>query len=404
MTPLKTKDSRPLQVCYICSASLHNCYMLRTSCRRSEELLTQMLHSNTLESVKRQDAPTTTGRLRVTAVVHFSMGGVPEGNSAADVKAESPEVFVDVVVKREDAEGVQDCPPKENGAHSVGSDDDLPLDIVKNELQVDTSVSPRNEEPLAVTSSSLSNGVQAAVKVEHMIGDDKPFYFQCRACKKSFYERRRLNAHACPHADKKPYKCDVCDKRFQLKCRLMFHARKHCEEEPYRCSLCDKTFDKRYRLNYHVRAHTGEKPYQCEVCEKRFITKNYLSKHGRMHSSERPFECDVCSKTFKLKSNLVTHVRRHSDERPFRCHVCNKGFNYNGNLKKHIQIHTGERPHACEACGKRFINNSDLVKHRRTHSRSGEKPFRCERCHETFNYNSNFLKHKRERCRLSRTD
>ncbi|CAB3250999.1 unnamed protein product [Arctia plantaginis] len=89
--PLETKDSKPVLACYICWARLQNCYILRTNCLWSEELLTDMIKSNALQQFRPQDVPMAR-KLEVTPVRHISTVNVAEENSetfpAIDVKLE----------------------------------------------------------------------------------------------------------------------------------------------------------------------------------------------------------------------------------------------------------------------------------------------------------------------------
>ncbi|KAL6090810.1 hypothetical protein STEG23_013236 [Scotinomys teguina] len=75
------------------------------------------------------------------------------------------------------------------------------------------------------------------------------------------------------------------------------------------------------------------------------------------------------------------------------CRDCGKTFYRNSQLVFHQRTHTGETYFHCPICKKAFLRSSDFVKHQRTHT--GEKPCKCDHCGKGFSDLSGLRYHEK---------
>lgn len=165
------------------------------------------------------------------------------------------------------------------------------------------------------------------------------------------------------------HRCKDCGKTFHSRRGLCGHLQVHQGERKHQCSQCGKSFLYQSRLMHHLRSHNGKDGYSCRFCQRKFASKANLSVHLVSHTKEHPFQCTVCSLTFGNRAVLHTHLKTHSGEPRYTCTQCGKKFCDLGNFSRHKRIHTGERPYSCEVCGKSFIQSAHLKKHQLTHRR-----------------------------------
>lgn len=72
--------------------------------------------------------------------------------------------------------------------------------------------------------------------------------FQCKTCKKRFFNNSALACHAKTHyTEKKPFECPICKDTFDHVLKLKLHVPNHCENNTFTCPHCHKIF-KKYRF------------------------------------------------------------------------------------------------------------------------------------------------------------
>merc|ERR1712136_560164 len=70
-----------------------------------------------------------------------------------------------------------------------------------------------------------------------------------------------------------------------------------CDLRPFSCKICKKSFKNKRQLNAHMVVHTDIRPFSCQICGKRFKRRSYLTRHIDVHSII--YVCGVCGKKFK---------------------------------------------------------------------------------------------------------
>ncbi|XP_012497143.1 PREDICTED: zinc finger protein 708-like [Propithecus coquereli] len=222
------------------------------------------------------------------------------------------------------------------------------------------------------------------------IGENSYRYSKCETL---FSQSSNLKEGDLIHTEEKLYKCKECGKACNHISHLIQHQRIHTGEKPYKCKECGKAFYCSSHLTEHQRIHTGEKFYKCKTCTKSFTHSSHLIVHHRIHTGEKPYKCDECGKAFNQCSRLTIHKRTHTGEKPYKCKECGKGFKTSSEVTQHQRIHTGEKLYKCTICTKSFTRSSYLILHQAIHT--GERPYKCKECDKSFNYSSLLTQHQR---------
>merc|ERR1712228_153694 len=108
--------------------------------------------------------------------------------------------------------------------------------------------------------------------------------YECDVCQKQFYAKQDWRRHCREHTGERPFQCNQCNLAFKMNADLTKHIRQvYNKEKKFQCKVCKREFFNKANWREHCRIHTGEKPCKCEVCSKSFRTKRNLKSHKETH-------------------------------------------------------------------------------------------------------------------------
>ncbi|CAB3261201.1 unnamed protein product [Arctia plantaginis] len=107
-----------------------------------------------------------------------------------------------------------------------------------------------------------------------------PPQFACDQCDYKTSHKHDLVKHIRIHTGIKMYQCEYCTASYYTSSNLTMHTRRnHMKQRPFECSICRRTFFDRTKLNRHIDTHNDIKRFECEVCHACFTRRCYWKKH-----------------------------------------------------------------------------------------------------------------------------
>ena len=181
----------------------------------------------------------------------------------------------------------------------------------------------------------------------HLKVHDKPSYFVCDACGKTFNGNRSLTTHrkSClsglPLSVKENVKCRFCDSTFSTSMRKQTHEFKVHDINAQICSQCGHKSFGMSNFRRHMTKHSAKEIF-CEQCGKTFKSKLNLNlHHQKMHrpDSEKPHKCSYsdCTRAFVTLESLESHTNSHLGIKPYQCDVCQTRFQNSSNKRAHMK-------------------------------------------------------------------
>uniref|UniRef100_A0A7N9ART6 C2H2-type domain-containing protein n=1 Tax=Mastacembelus armatus TaxID=205130 RepID=A0A7N9ART6_9TELE len=179
----------------------------------------------------------------------------------------------------------------------------------------------------------------------------------------------------------------------------------------YQCSECDMSFTDGLLLISHLEDHGREEQEKrrntCIKCGRMFTSRSYLEKHMKnVHGTDDKYSCPDCSKVVHSLSDLEIHRTCHDLSRPYACKLCSQRFLSRMSLCISITGESDENENNSED------SDSDSAPYFPCHvcgktfptSESledhqlchlGEKPHECEECGRCFFQSSQLQQHQR---------
>ncbi|XP_026744239.1 zinc finger protein 22-like isoform X2 [Trichoplusia ni] len=108
----------------------------------------------------------------------------------------------------------------------------------------------------------------------------QPPQYACDTCDYKTWHKYDLVKHIRIHTGHKMYQCEYCTASYYTSSNLRSHIRRnHMHQRPHECNICRRTFFDRTKLNRHVDSHLEIKRFECEVCHACFTRRCYWKKH-----------------------------------------------------------------------------------------------------------------------------
>ena len=227
-------------------------------------------------------------------------------------------------------------------------------------------------------------------------GHERPVYFICLLCDKSYTRRNNLTRHINgTHMKQNKFQCQSCIKEFNCLDMLKDHLKKTQHSFKFDCQFCytkhvaESTLEmqrhfvtikenggrkktciteksKTERENNIDKALKSKK-YQCSKCGKKFTKKRSRDRHFQeKHSDKEQIKCPDCERIFSRKQHLDIHrTNAHGDfeQKEHHCCICRKTFKQKENMVRHKkQVHSGNK-YNCKECPASFARKEKLDIH-----------------------------------------
>lgn len=135
----------------------------------------------------------------------------------------------------------------------------------------------------------------------------------------------------------------------------------------YQCSECEQSFTDGLMLISHLEDHGREeqekKRNTCPKCGRVCTSHGHLEKHMKIHGVFKSISCPNCSKTFYTLSDLEIHMACHELTRPFVCKLCNLRFWTRPSLCNHYSEDHPNDIFTCRFCNKIYSVKKSLARH-----------------------------------------
>uniref|UniRef100_A0A7N8XHC2 C2H2-type domain-containing protein n=1 Tax=Mastacembelus armatus TaxID=205130 RepID=A0A7N8XHC2_9TELE len=291
------------------------------------------------------------------------------------------------------------------------------------------------EEPLDENCDDRrSEGSSVICRLDTALESDVSKQFFCRECDVSFLSKAGLTAHLRGHAMAPPFNCKTCKKGFWNKTLLRNHNRK-CRfglfsernsgkevEVPLKAEIdialndsvlvfkesskttgtgvlqtnfsCkDDSMDKSPQNSEEAEAQSSSSKekkavqYQCSECDMSFtdglLLISHLEDHGREEQEKRRNTCIKCGRMFTSRSYLEKHMKNvHGTDDKYSCPDCSKVVHSLSDLEIHRTCHDLSRPYACKLCSQRFLSRMSLCSH--YNEEHPDDVFSCRFCNKTY--------------------
>ncbi|XP_026149220.1 zinc finger protein 1035 [Mastacembelus armatus] len=300
------------------------------------------------------------------------------------------------------------------------------------------------EEPLDENCDDRrSEGSSVICRLDTALESDVSKQFFCRECDVSFLSKAGLTAHLRGHAMAPPFNCKTCKKGFWNKTLLRNHNRK-CRfglfsernsgkevEVPLKAEIdialndsvlvfkesskttgtgvlqtnfsCkDDSMDKSPQNSEEAEAQSSSSKekkavqYQCSECDMSFtdglLLISHLEDHGREEQEKRRNTCIKCGRMFTSRSYLEKHMKNvHGTDDKYSCPDCSKVVHSLSDLEIHRTCHDLSRPYACKLCSQRFLSRMSLCSH--YNEEHPDDVFSCRFCNKTYSVKKSLTRH-----------
>ncbi|KAM9852300.1 zinc finger protein 1035 [Aulostomus maculatus] len=258
------------------------------------------------------------------------------------------------------------------------------------------------EEPLDDTyAKHVSDGANVICKLDRTLSEI-PESLVCLRCNMSFANKAGLSGHLRMHSRTQPFNCRTCKKGFWNKSLLRNHTRK-CRfahfsvntttEVPVKAELDFSLTDS--VLVFRDGSHTTgtgvlQTNFSCKDDLMDECSQNTDENEAQSSSSKErkvvQYQCSECDRSFTdglmLISHLEDHGREEQEKKRNTCTKCGRVCSSQGNLEKHMKMHGITQKYSCPECPKMLYSQSDLEVHRTCHDPS--RPFACKQCSYRF--------------------
>lgn len=140
------------------------------------------------------------------------------------------------------------------------------------------------------------------------IKSHQPPRFACDHCDYKTWHKYDLAKHIRIHTGLKMYQCEYCTASYYTSSNLTSHIRRlHMHEKRHDCNICRRTFFDKTKLNLHLDSHLEIKRFACDICHAHFSRRCYWKKHLlRQHDIVTPRQRPGRQKTNVVIDALTT--------------------------------------------------------------------------------------------------
>jgi KRAB domain-containing zinc finger protein len=236
-------------------------------------------------------------------------------------------------------------------------DDDSNCTNLRNEIFVSRDYPKNNQYPLKMDGKKLRVTCRVCCATFKAISDYQDHFFMshvdeevkhhCKACKLSFDDRKKLQAHF--RETHEIFKCENCRRQFISQFLLDEHKKEHEFKDRLMCIHCGKLYANRISLNAHTDAQHSNKRFECDMCDKSYSFKAALYKHRRwVHLEGKKHKCSECKYMARTKYEVKLHYGHHhtfqrtNAKEKYYCNICGITFPNASTLSRHSLIqHNG---------------------------------------------------------------
>lgn len=296
------------------------------------------------------------------------------------------------------------------------------------------------EEPLdEISVDHLSHGDNLIREFDTAMDGDALKQFFCTECNMSFINKAGLIGHMRVHSTDHPFNCKICKKGFwnrillrnhNKKCRLGQSTTKHMEA-PLKAEIDFALNDVLVfkdgptesgtgvlQTNFSCKDDLEESPkdsngnqvqsssnkekktvqYQCSECDQSFtdglLLISHLEEHGRQEQEKKRNTCVKCGRMCISQASLEKHLKTHGFDEEYPCPDCPKISHTLAELEIHRTCHDPNRPYLCKLCNQRFWTRPSLYSHYSTDHT--DEAFTCRFCNKAYSVKKSLARHIRK--------